>query len=221
MKTLKHFLIIVFLTSLITGNTFAQQKPNFWDDMQTIKRYDKIYAPPQNPILFIGSSSIRKWNTTEAFKNHVVLNRGIGGAVVADIDYYVEDLIVPYNPRQIVLYVGENDIISAANGDSIFVAFKKLYWHIRVQLPEVPIVYISIKPSPSRKAFFPLAIRANQLTHDFIEAEKNIVFIDAYKSMLDKDGNARPELFVNDMLHLNTAGYKLWHHLVSHFLLKN
>jgi len=213
--------LLVAVTSFAMNKAAAQQKPKFWDDVQTIKKYDKIYAPPKNPILFTGSSSIRKWDVAGAFKGYTVLNRGIGGAVITNLDNYVEDLIVPYQPKQIVLYIGDNDLKNAANGDSIFAAFKKLYQHIRAKLPETPIVYISIKPSPSREAYMPIAIRANTLTKEFLKAENNVAYVDVYKPMLDKDGHTRPELFVQDMLHLNAEGYKLWYKLIKPFLLKN
>lgn len=214
------------LTCFVWGIFFslsspAQTQPAFWDDVQTIKRYDNIYAPPREPILFTGSSSIRLWNNlTEQFQGYTVLNRGIGGAVIKDIDRYVEDIILPYHPRQIVLYIGENDIISAANGDSVFVAFKKMFAHIRSRLPETPIAYLSIKPSPSRVQFLPIAIRANQLIRDFLTEQTKAVFIDIYSLMLDKSGNMRPELFREDMLHMNPDGYAIWYQQVKPFLVK-
>src|SRR3954451_18428560 len=98
---MKKLLFLVFL--IISGETLsAQIKPAYWEDVQTIKKYDQMYEPPYQPILFIGSSSIRKWNDLErTFADYVVLNRGIGGAVVNDITYYLNDIVFPYHPRQI------------------------------------------------------------------------------------------------------------------------
>ncbi len=210
---------IAVLFSAIQGN--SQAKPAFWDDIQTIKQYDKIYRPTQSSILFTGSSSIRIWdNLSEMFTGYKVLNRGVGGAVLSDIDRYVEDIIVRYKPKQLILYIGENDIPVAPNGDSVFAGFQRLYKHIRNYFPDLPMAYISIKPSPSREKFMPIAVRANQLIKDFLAKESNTSFIDIYPLMLDKDGHPKPELFREDMLHMKQAGYDIWYKKIKPYLLK-
>jgi lysophospholipase L1-like esterase len=219
-RTIQYILacVLFFGTIHFAG---AQTKPAFWDDIQTIKQYDKLFRPLSSPILFTGSSSIRIWdNMAEMFKDHRVLNRGIGGSVLKDIDRYVEDIIVPYKPKQLILYIGENDIPVAPNGDSVFAGFQRLYQHIRNFLPEVPIAYISIKPSPSREKFMPIAVRANQLIRDFLKQEVNTSFIDIYPLMLDKKGHPRTELFREDMLHMKPAGYEIWAKKIKPYLLK-
>ncbi len=216
---MRFFSLLVLVLLSFTGCT--QTHPKYWEDVQAIKQYDKIYSPPSNPILFTGSSSIRLWNNlSEQFRGYTVLNRGIGGAVIADIDRYVEDLILPYKPKQVVLYVGENDIIAAPNGDSVFAAFRKLFLHIRSVLPDVPLAYISIKPSPSREQFLPIAIRANQLIKAFLAEQSSAGFIDIYPLMLDKKGQFRRELFRQDMLHMLPEGYAIWYKQVKPFLVK-
>lgn len=216
-----RFLSVVLLLGILSVQADAQTHPDFWNDVQVIKQYDKIYAPPKNPILFTGSSSIRLWgNLAEQFRGYTVLNRGIGGAVTRDIDRYVEDIILPYKPRQIVLYIGENDILKAPNGDTVFVAFQKLFQHIRTVLPDVPVAYISIKPSPSRAQFLPIVTRANELIREYLATQTGTGFIDIYPLMLDKKGNMRPELFREDKLHMKQEGYDLWYKKIRPFLLK-
>lgn len=200
----------------------AQDKPRFWDDVQTIKQFDKMYNPPAHPILFTGSSSIRKWDDLErTFASYVVLNRGIGGAIVNDITFYLNDIVFPYHPRQIVLYVGENDLPDeASTADSVLQRTERLFHLIRNKLPDVPIVYISMKPSPSREKFQQKAIEANALIKDFLSKEKQTVFIDVFHAMLTADGKTRPELFVSDMLHMSAKGYQIWKEMVEPHLLK-
>jgi lysophospholipase L1-like esterase len=217
---------VILLCSLLLAVSVtalqAQDKPRFWDDVQTIKHYDKMYNPPAHPILFTGSSSIRKWDDLErTFASYVVMNRGIGGAIVNDITFYLNDIVFPYHPRQIVLYVGENDLPDeATTADSVLIRTERLFHLIRSQLPEVPIVYISMKPSPSREKFQQKAIEANALIKDFLGKEKQTVFIDVFHAMLTADGKTRPELFVSDMLHMNAKGYQIWKELVEPHLLK-
>jgi len=211
----------VFLLVFIPCSS-GQDKPPFWEDIQTIKQYDKIYMPPARPILFIGSSSIRLWvDFSKTFKDYTVLNRGVGGEVTNDTDRYLDDIVFPYQPKQLVIYVGENDLLKAPDGEYVFEEFKKLYTHIRNRLPVTPIVYIAIKPSPSRKQHTEKAIKANQLIQQFLSADKQVVFLDVFKPMLDKNGEMRPELFKEDMLHMNAKGYEIWNKLLIPHLLKD
>ncbi|SEW28666.1 Lysophospholipase L1 [Chitinophaga sp. YR573] len=218
---MKKLLFFVFL--IIAGETLsAQNKQAYREDVQTIRKYDQMYEPPYQPILFIGSSSIRKWNDLErTFADYVVLNRGIGGAVVNDITYYLNDIVFPYHPRQIVIYVGENDLPDEqSTADSVLNRTKRLIEGIRAKLPEISILYISIKPSPSREKYQPKAIAANELIREYLKEDKNITFIDVFSLMLTPEGKLRPELFVGDMLHMNGQGYKIWRAAVEPYLLK-
>jgi lysophospholipase L1-like esterase len=212
-------LLLIGMTILQVGQ--AQDKPRFWDDVQTIKHYDQMYAPPANPILFVGSSSIRKWEDLErTFASYDVMNRGIGGAKVNDIIFYLNDLVFPYHPREIVLYVGENDIPDGATPDTVLERTKKLITGIRNQLPEIPITYISIKPSPSRDKYRQTVQDANSLIKEYLKTQQKITWVDVFTPMLTKDGNSRPEIFQSDMLHLNKDGYQIWKKLIQPTLIK-
>lgn len=218
---MKKSLSLIVFTLLFISVSFAQTKPPFWDDVQTIKKYDQMFKPPVNPVLFVGSSSIRKWDDlTQVFAKYNALNRGIGGAVVNDITRYLNDIVFPYNPRQIVLYVGENDVVDEkVTADTVLNRTITLYKAIRAKLPTTSIVYISIKPSPSRDKFRDKVIAANALIKKFLANEKNTAFVDIFPAML-KDGKGRTELYVSDMLHMNPAGYAIWKKAVQPYLLK-
>jgi len=220
---MKKVVVLIFiLTAYFVHQLSAQSNPAFWDDVQVIKKYDNIYTPPEHPILFIGSSTIRKWDDLErTFAKYVVMNRGIGGAVVNDISNYVDDIVFSYHPRQIVIYVGENDIVNEqTTADSILVRTERLIRLIRSKLPDIPIVYISIKPSPVREKYIDKAMAANELIRNYIRSQKNIVFEDIFHRMLNTEGKPRPELFTNDMLHMNLEGYKIWRKALKPLLIK-
>jgi len=218
---MKKFFLIG-LVCLIHLSLYAQDKPPFWEDVQAIKNYDKMYKPPVHPILFVSSSSIRKWDNLQLdFGKYNVLNRGVGGTVINDIIFYLNDLVFTYEPRQIVLYVGENDVVNEANtADTILNRTIKLYSLIRAKMPEVPLVYIAMKPSPSREKFVQKVIDANSKIKAYLAKEKNTAFVDVFPLMLGKDGKMRPELFVGDMLHMKPEGYAIWKKAVGPFLLK-
>jgi len=199
----------------------AQDAQRFQNDIQTIKQYDKIYMPPKDPILFIGSSSFRLWSDMErTFADYVVLNRGIGGAVINDISYYIDDLVTPYHPRQIFIYVGENDIANDATAEAILNNTKKLLALIRERLPNVPIIYISMKPSPSREKYLAKVLEANNRIKEYVATQKNMRFIDIYGLMLTPEGKPKPELFLEDRLHMNALGYAIWIKEIKPYLLK-
>jgi lysophospholipase L1-like esterase len=216
----KLFLTWCSLVSLVTIS-FAQPKHPFANDVNTIKSYDKIYETQPNAILFVGSSSIRKWTHLQAaFGAYQVLNRGIGGAVIDDITYFANDLIFAYQPRQIVLYVGENDLPNAGEtADTILQKTKTLFETIRAKLPNVPIVYISMKPSPSRDQFQQKCVQANALIRSYLATQANTSYVDVFTPML-KNGKSRPELFVGDRLHMKPEGYALWEKAVQPYLKK-
>jgi lysophospholipase L1-like esterase len=217
---MKQRLLLLALL-ILSSISFAQIPPRFAEDVATIKSYDKIYAIPDNPIVFVGSSSIRKWETLPlTFGSYNVINRGIGGAVVEDIIYHLDDLVIKYKPRQIVLYVGENNLPNEKDTpDSIVKKTAILIRGIRVKLPDVPIIYIALKPSPVRDKFQQKCMETNKLIRDLVVKEHNISFVDIYTPML-KNGKSRPELFVEDMLHMNGAGYAIWEKLVKPLLKK-
>ncbi|HEY0743445.1 MAG TPA: GDSL-type esterase/lipase family protein [Chryseosolibacter sp.] len=204
--------LIAVLTNVYLVSSFAQShEVPYKEDVQVIKKYDNMYPQPENPILFVGSSSIRLWKDfNQKFGKYGAINRGIGGAVVNDILYHTEDLIVRYNPRKIVLYVGENDLPNASStADSVLNRTVRLYNRIRSRLPDVPIIYIAMKPSPSRDQFQVKAMEGNRLIKNFFEGKKDVTFLDIYTPML-AGGKSRPELFLEDRLHMNEKGYAIW-----------
>ncbi|KAA2243505.1 GDSL family lipase [Chitinophaga agrisoli] len=220
---MKNKLILFLLFSIAAGlNANAQEKPRFWDDVQTIKKYDHIYQPPVGPVLFIGSSSIRKWDDLEHdFASFNVLNRGVGGTVINDIIRYLPELVFDYKPKQIVIYVGENDLPDeTVTSDTILQRTILLYRKIREHLPNVPIAYISLKPSPVREQYIAIAGAANKKLKQFFDGEQNCRFIDIFHPMLNKEGRPRPELFVKDMLHMNKEGYAIWEKAVRPVLVR-
>jgi lysophospholipase L1-like esterase len=140
-----------------------------------------------------------------------VINRGFGGSELSHAIMYADQIILPYKPKQVVVYSGENDIaVGNVNADSVKTRFVKLFNLIRKDLPKASILYVSIKPSPSRQHLMPEMAKANSIICEFLKKKKNTTFINIYPLMLDENGNPRKELFVDDMLHMNQKGYAIW-----------
>jgi lysophospholipase L1-like esterase len=219
MKKVKIALIfLVFVKVLV-----AQENPPFWDDIQAFKHQDSLQSPPQHSILFVGSSSFTKWvDVQNYFPGYTIINRGFGGSSLPDVLRYENDVIFKYKPKQIVMYCGENDLAASdtVTAQMVFDRFKRLFNDIRKKFSNIPFVYISLKPSPSRWQLRDKMIAANNQIRSFLAKKKNTVFIDVYRKMLGPDGTPIKGIYVEDNLHMNAKGYAIWKKEIQPHLLR-
>ena len=214
---MKHFFyIFIFFCVACNTNSNQESKPvadqPFWNDIQNFKKQDSVSFPPKNAIPLIGSSSFTKWtDVQDYFPGYTIINRGFGGSTLLDEIRYVNDIVFPYQPKQIIIYCGENDLASSdtVTASMVLDRFKQLFQMMRDK-SEAPIAYISMKPSPSRRHLFPKMREGNQLIKDFLATQKNTAFIDVHQKMLDLTGEPLPEIFLDDSLHMNAKGYAIW-----------
>jgi lysophospholipase L1-like esterase len=214
-------LFIVF--TLFSDFVKAQHAP-FFSEIQNFKKADSANFPPKNEILFVGSSSFRKWTDVQKyFPGYKIINRGFGGSTIPNAIYYADKIIFPYHPRQVVIYEGDNDLASSKKitADSVLNRFKTLFYLIRKNLPKTNIAFVSIKPSLSREKLMPEMARANTLIQNFLKDKKNAAFIDVFHSMLNKNGTPKNDIFLNDGLHMNAKGYAIWQKIIRPYLIKN
>ena len=220
MRKLQVLLFIVFCAEAL----FAQEKkPPFWEDIQKFKKQDSVHFPGTNKILFIGSSSFTRWtDVQDYFPSYPIINRGFGASMLTDQIRYVNDIVYPYKPKQVVIYCGENDLASSdtVTAKVVYNRFVQLFHLIRNKLPNAAVIFISIKPSPSRQLLMPKMRDANAMVQRFLKTKKQTVFIDVYKEMIDDEGKPRSELFVNDNLHMNKTGYAIWKKAIEPYLKK-
>jgi lysophospholipase L1-like esterase len=216
-------LLLSFTTALIFFQLTAQNPPAFWQEIVAFKKKDSIQVAPSNAILFVGSSSFAMWrDVNNYFPGYKIINRGFGGSILPDVIRYSYDIILPYQPKQVVVYCGENDLATADSVSAMEVSnrFKTLFGIIRTNLPKANICFISMKPSPSRAILQNKMKAANTLIKQFIAKQKNAAFIDIYGAMLDTNGQMRPELFLNDQLHMKPEGYAIWQKAILPYLIK-
>jgi lysophospholipase L1-like esterase len=213
------FRCFVFVT-LVTLHSSVFSQP-FINEIKAFRKADSITAPAKDAILLIGSSSFTNWkNVATYFPNHTIINRGFGGSSLPHMTLYAEDIIFKYNPKQIIIYCGENDLTGGPSitADTVFERVKKLHQLIRSRYKKVPIAYISMKPSPSREKYLATMQKANELIKTFMEQQKKSNYIDVYKSMLDDNGNILTHIFLSDKLHMNAEGYKIWQGIIAPYL---
>jgi lysophospholipase L1-like esterase len=219
MKKLSLFACIFLFLACVCG---AQATfPPFSDNIQNFKRKDSSSPPPSNAILFVGSSSFTRWTDLESyFPGYPIINRGFGGSTLADVIRYTYDVILPYQPKQVIIYCGENDLADNVSVNEVVKRFKTLFQMIRLNLPATVIHFVSLKPSPSRQALLPKIKEVNDQAEAFLKGEKNAGFINVYPYMLDEKGKIMEDIFVADKLHMNEKGYAIWKKLFQPYLIK-
>jgi len=170
-------------------------------------------------VLFIGSSSITLWKSlAEDFPSVKVINRGFGGSQIEDSVDFADRTVFRYGPRLIVFYAVDNDIESGKSPAVVLEDFKRFVALVHQKLPRARIAFISIKPSPARWHLGDKVREANRLIKDFTETDRRLGYIDVFTPMLGKDGKPRAELFVEDRLHMNEAGYTLWRFIIAPYI---
>jgi len=188
----------------------------FEKEIQAYEAADKTNPPPENAIQFIGSSSVRLWKTLERdFGGYKVFNRGFGGSHLADSVAFVDRIVLPYKPKLVLIYAGDNDIAAGKSPEEVFDDFRRFVQKIQAQLPETKVGFISIKPSPAREKYMDFAKETNALVKEYAASKEKVLFIDVFTPMLTPDGRPRPELFVQDGLHPSQECYQLWASIIS------
>ena len=191
----------------------SQNDPDRWEP--AIKKFedaDKVAPPPQNGIVFIGASSIVRWNLPDSFPElgPRAINRGFGGSLAADSTRYAERIVIPYKPRIVVFYAGDNDVEANHTPAQIAGDFTAFERKVHAALPATQIIFISIKPSIRRFPWIEQIKGANALVRQYCATHPNLTFVDIVPQMLGADGKPRKELLVEDGLHMTPAGYKIW-----------
>jgi lysophospholipase L1-like esterase len=224
MIKMNRFFIVLFLLFFQAAfNPLIAQQPPFYYEIQAFKKQDSLHFPPKNAILFTGSSSFRLWaDVQDHFPGYTIINRGFGGSSLPDVIRYANDIIFPYQPKQIVLYCGENDLAAAdtVTAQIVFHRFQTLFRLIRKKLPKVPVAFVSLKPSPSRQHLASKMVEANSMIKTFLQKQPQTVFIDVYSKMLKPDGSPMEDIFKDDNLHMNAKGYAIWKKTIVPYLVK-
>lgn len=215
--------LILFCITLLC--TFSLSAQPFIEEIKAFRKTDSLVHTPQGKILFVGSSTFTNWrDIAHYFPGYPIVNRGFGGSSLPDVIRYAEDVIITYAPKQIFIYCGENDFAGDPNlpVDSVVNRFIQLSTIIRTKLKKtVEVNYVSMKPSVARWHLQPKYIAANQAIQAFISTQKNMQYIDLQAPMMDATGQmVRKDIFVQDNLHMNATGYKIWQKVLAPYLMR-
>jgi len=202
------FLVLVFLSAL--SSSFAQLHP-FEQEVRSLgAQLDSLGWNPGTTVV-TGSSTIRMWRSlTEISGREVVLNTGFGGSKASDLERYLFPLVLKFDPKRVFIYEGDNDLWAGVAPEEILASLDRIVTRIQLAAPNTKIYLIGAKPSPSRWAKKDLYQSFNQQLEKYSQRKEGVSFIDTWATLTDSAGNARPELYIKDQLHLNEDGYILW-----------
>lgn len=215
-------LVIIFLfffnlfavDSLITD----PDPKRYQNEIDAFKSWDQKNSYPKDAILFVGSSSIRMWKTNSAFPQYPIANRGFGGAHISDVIHYYNDVILKYKPSMVVFYCVDNDIAGGKPVSQVYDDYIQIVDKIQKDSPLVKFIFISVKPSGSRWAYWDKMNELNHQIEQFNLQQENLYYVDLATPLLDSAGKPDDELFLDDKLHLNDKGYKVWETIISKLL---
>ena len=213
-------LLIMLVTncSISTGHGLEYPLPlkpdptRFWTEIKAFQDADFLDKPPVGGIVCTGSSSMRMWHPRiqKDLPGLTIVPRGFGGSHYTDVIYYVEELVLKYQPRALLIYEGDNDAAYGKTPNQIFHDFEFLVQHIRQNLPELRFYVIGSKPSLSRWDIAEEMQAANALIKAYCREDLKCTYIDVWPNILGADEKPRDELFMEDKLHLNSVGYDQW-----------
>ena len=205
------------------GNTHTDEKsapekksPERWEpDVQKLEQALNKRSPATADVVFIGSSTIRRWKLTQSFPNLNAVNHGFGGSQLADSVHFFDRLVTPAKPHTIVLYAGDNDLSAGKSPETVFRDFQ-LFLNKAQQLPGCrKVVFLGIKPSIKRWAIRDKAIKTNQLVSELCKSHPLATFVDTWPAGLNPKGEPSKDLLADDDLHLNDNGYRIWNSLLQ------
>ena len=204
MKNAILYLILIFSFS-------AKSQMNFKSEVNVIQEKNKHLIKTENKhIVFTGSSSIRIWeNLFEIFKDSTIINTGFGGSKASDLLYYIDELVINFNPKKVVIYEGDNDINSGQEINFIYKNILKIIERIKDKNDKIKIILISAKPSISRWHLRDKYIQLNQKYRELANKSDFIEFADTWSAMIE-NGVLKKDIFIEDGLHLNEKGYEIW-----------
>lgn len=192
---------------------------SFLQEIEDFERQDRENHPPAGAVLFFGSSSIKLWHSlAQDFPSTVVINRGFDGSQIQHSILYADRIAIPYRPRLIVFYAGENDLASGKTPEQVLADYRLLVEKLHEQLPETGVVFISIKPSLFLAHLLADIRRTNLLVKNWSQQYGCLAYADVFEPMLGADGTVRGDLFLEDGLHMNFKGYAIWTRTVAPFL---
>jgi lysophospholipase L1-like esterase len=206
------------LAQVAAANTAAAHvdTAGYANEIAEFVKADRLHFPRPGGVVFVGSSSILMWpNLAGDFPGVNVIQRGFGGSELSDVVYRAPQIVIPYKPRLIVLYAGDNDLANGRSPQDVLNRFDAFVSEVHAALPQTRIAFVSIKPSWARVSLLDKMRQANDLVRHYIAHHDGLVYVDVFSRMLGATGQPRMDLLAADSLHMNASGYRIWRGLLT------
>ena len=211
------FVLLPFLLIAFLGH--SQDPSRFKEEVADIeKKYDSLWDPSQETIVFTGSSSIRTWDDLEEkLPNSQIVNTGFGGSQASDLLAYSKELILKYNPKKVFIYEGDNDISAHKKSKEIITTVKSIIDKIKANTYAEMVIIIAAKPSIVRWHLKRKYKRLNRKFKRLCKKDNLLEFADIWKPMLHRR-KLKQDIYIKDGLHMNAKGYELWYPVIKQFI---
>jgi len=194
------------------------------EDIADLVAQTRAGPAPEGAVVFIGSSSIRLWSTLERDMRPLpVVQHGFGGAKLADVEFYAERLVSPFDPRAVVVFAGTNDLRPGASKspEILLGTYQRFVERVRADLPSVPIYFIGITPSLRKWAIWDQAQETNRLVREWSDGAPTLSYIETGPALLGEDGEPDADNYMFDGLHLSAQGYAIWTEIIRTRLMED
>ena len=212
LKTIKKIRTLTVLIFFVSLTSFGQVENVFTKEVKDITaKYDSIWDSSKETIVFTGSSSVRLWRKLqEEFPDHQIINSGFGGSQASDLLYFIDELILSYNPKKVFIYEGDNDLWAKKRPAYVLDTTADIIRRIKAKNASTQVILISAKPSISRWKIRGKYKRLNRKMERFTQDDPNLFYVDVWKPMLNKR-KLKTDIFIEDGLHMNQKGYDIWY----------
>ncbi|HAI38237.1 MAG TPA: G-D-S-L family lipolytic protein [Maribacter sp.] len=212
LKTIKKIRTLTVLIFFVSLTSFGQVENVFTKEVKDITaKYDSIWDSSKETIVFTGSSSVRLWRKLqEEFPDHQIINSGFGGSQASDLLYFIDELILSYNPKKVFIYEGDNDLWAKKRPADVLDTTADIIRRIKAKNTSTQVILISAKPSISRWKIRGKYKRLNRKMERFTQDDPNLFYVDVWKPRLNKR-KLKTDIFIEDGLHMNQKGYDIWY----------
>ncbi len=219
---IKILLVLAVLSPLQTADPLADYRAaaiERWEaDIRALEKLDQQQQDPAHAVLFLGSSSIRRWESiAKDMAPYPVSQRGYGGAKYSDLAVFTERLLGTHQFDAVAVFVG-NDIVGKKEDktpEEVLRLVKIVVGKIHEKKTDAPVFLIAITPTSSRFAAWDKIQQVNSLLESYSQAEKLVHYIGTAEHFLDSANKPIDKYFVEDKLHLNQEGYKVWSGIIK------
>ena len=209
-----------------TRISFDKGAGNWWIERLAANRRQIAQSGGEIDLVFMGDSITHYWDIGEGLdtsteilelrKKFTVLNCGYGGDQAQHLLWRAENgELDGYRAKLVMLLIGTNNSGAGRPPEETFAAIEKVVETIHAKQPQAKVLLLKLFPRGTAKS--PAHIR-NQSVNALIAArqwEDYVIVKDLTDIFADAEGNARPELFDYEVLHMSDEGFIRWRRAVE------